>query len=152
MNRSLHPLVPRGLAVTATALLAWSCAAPGTARSGAVPGSAGPARAAEEPSSPRRSNRNEITEAEIRESIHANAHALIRALRPSWLRVRGASSMKMPEQIKVYQDGIPSGGLGSLSQISTAAIISIHYLDGMAATQRFGTDHGNGAILVRTRR
>jgi hypothetical protein len=58
----------------------------------------------------------------------------------------------MSEQIKVYQDGVPSGGLGSLSQISTAAIISIHYLDGMAATQRFGTDHGNGAILVRTRR
>jgi hypothetical protein len=44
------------------------------------------------------------------------------------------------------------GGPGALQQINASAIESISYRDGSTATQRFGTDHGNGAILVTSRR
>ncbi len=59
--------------------------------------------------------------------------------------------MSRPEYLKVYQDGMPVGGAGALRQIAVDEIKSIQYFDGISATLRWGTDHGNGALLVRTR-
>lgn len=95
-------------------------------------------------------SRDVITTAEIRESPHLNAYDLVRSLRPRWLRIRGSGSINRPEFVKVYRDGNLIGPPGALAQISVQQISQIRFLDGFAATQRFGTDHGNGAILVTT--
>ena len=100
----------------------------------------------------RKRNANMLTADEIRETNAANAYDAVSRLRPNWLRKRGVSSINREGTILVYQDGLRFGGPGSLQQINASAIESISYLDGTAATQRFGTDHGNGAILVTSRR
>ncbi|CAN5720724.1 hypothetical protein BH23GEM5_BH23GEM5_25650 [soil metagenome] len=106
--------------------------------------------AAPKAKAPRR-NRDVISADEIREVSQTDAMSLVQALRPGWLSQRGKSSMSRPEYLKVYRDGMPVGGAGALRQIAVDEITSIQYFDGISATQRWGTDHGNGAILVRTR-
>ena len=100
----------------------------------------------------RKRNASLITAEEIREINATTAHEAVSRLRPNWLRQRGVSSMYKEGTIPVYQDGMKFGGVGSLQQINAGAIVSIRYLDGAAATQRFGTDHGSGAIMVTSGR
>ena len=92
-----------------------------------------------------------ITAEEIRENHVSTAHDAVSRLRPNWLRQRGVSSVYGAGTIPVYQDEVRFGGPGSLQQINAGAIESIRYLDGLSATQRFGTGHGNGAIMVTSR-
>ncbi|HEV2147482.1 MAG TPA: hypothetical protein VGR37_08765 [Longimicrobiaceae bacterium] len=97
-----------------------------------------------------RVDRNKLTREEISSAAQTDAYSVVQALRPNWLRVRGASSMSRPVYVRAYQDGIPMGGAESLRRIPRDALREIQFLDGTAATQRFGTDHSAGAILVRT--
>lgn len=101
------------------------------------------------PLAPRR-NSNLITAEEISAASQLDAYSLVQALRPGWLRDRGKGSMSRPEFIKVYQDGMLTGGVGALRQISRDAIAEMRFFDGMMATQRWGTDHGKGAIEMIT--
>ncbi|HEX6308413.1 MAG TPA: hypothetical protein VFZ69_09515 [Longimicrobiales bacterium] len=99
-----------------------------------------------------RSGSAPITADEIAGTGHTDAYALIQALRPQWLRVRGAGSVSgAAGQIQVYLDGSHMGGTSMLRQISTQSVGRIEYLDGLEATQRWGLDHGNGAIVVSSR-
>ncbi len=100
----------------------------------------------------RKQDPNLISAEEIRETNAADAYDAVARLRANRLRKRGVSSINCEGTILVYQDGMRFGGPGSLRQISAGMIESISYLDGMQATQRFGVDHGNGAILAATRR
>ncbi len=95
---------------------------------------------------------NVITFAQVESANQLDAYSLIHALRPHWLRKRGVSSMTRVERVQVYQDGTRVGGPEVLRQISTRVILSIEYYDGRTATQKWGSDHGNGAIVVLTRR
>jgi hypothetical protein len=97
-----------------------------------------------------RGDANVITAAEIDGSGHADALSLVQSLRPRWLRVRGASSPSGRETVKVYLDGSLLGNPQSLRQISTHSVGSVRYLTGLEATQRYGLDHGAGAIIVST--
>ena len=97
-------------------------------------------------------NRNLITIEEIRESNATSAYDVVSRLRAGWLRKRGTSSLNREGTILVYRDGMRIGAPGVLRQINATDLESIAYLDGMEATQRFGIDHGNGAIIVTTRR
>jgi hypothetical protein len=83
-------------------------------------------------------------------SGHADALSLVQSLRPLWLRVRGASSPAGRETVKVYLDGSLLGSAEALRQISTHSIGSLRFMDGLEATQRYGLDHGAGAIVVST--
>jgi hypothetical protein len=83
-------------------------------------------------------------------SGHSDVLSLVQSLRPRWLRVRGASSIAGRETVQVYLDGSRLGGPESLRQLSTHSIGSLRYLDGLEATQRWGLDHGAGAIVVST--
>jgi hypothetical protein len=92
-----------------------------------------------------------ITTVEMQASGHQDAFSLVQSLRPQWLRVRGPSSLRGEETVKVYLDGSLLGHPDHLRQISTHSISSLRYLDGLEATQRWGLDHGAGAIVVSTR-
>lgn len=98
-----------------------------------------------------RSSAKTITTAEMQASGHQDAYSLVQSLRPQWLRVRGTSSFNLTETVQVYLDGSRLGGPDHLRQISTHSISSLRYLDGLEATQRWGLDHGAGAIVVSTR-
>jgi hypothetical protein len=99
-----------------------------------------------------RADRKLLTVEEIAKTGSTDAFTAVQALRPHWLTKRGVSSVNLRETIKVYLDGNLMGGPEFLRQISTNSISSIRHLDGLEATQRYGLDHGVGAILVFTRR
>lgn len=100
------------------------------------------------------SDRNHLVVTEAHAEMHANAYLLLRALRPHWLQTRVSGSISpggsATPQKRVYLDDAPFGGLDQLQQISTRSIRSIRHFDGPAATQRWGTDHVAGAILIQT--
>ena len=80
------------------------------------------------------------------------AYDIIQRLRPQFLRTRPSGSMqnKNPVPIKVYVDGSFRGGTYILRELISHGIIDITYFNGSDATTRFGSDHENGAIVVRT--
>lgn len=72
----------------------------------------------------------------------------VRRLRPAWLRNRGYDSFQRTVAVRVYLDGQSFGLVDDLRNMQTTNVATIRWLDGMAATQRFGMDHGAGVILV----
>ncbi len=99
----------------------------------------------------RPSKRDLITAREVRESTALNAHELIGRHRPAWLRQRGKSSLFFENPIVVYRDGMRFGGPESLRQIEAYSIKSVRFLNGVDATLRFGTGHGNGVIFIESK-
>ena len=91
-----------------------------------------------------------ITRAEIDEAGPSSAYDLIQKLRPTWLRKRGNTSFTQETDLVVYLDGVRMGNRDALRNISTNAIQSIEYLDSRRATNRFGSGHVAGAILIHT--
>ncbi|HEX8675513.1 MAG TPA: hypothetical protein VF710_26715 [Longimicrobium sp.] len=99
---------------------------------------------------PRR-DRNKVTEEELAGRTEPDAYSFIQKAHPQWLRVRGQSSMSLSEQVWVYRYGAKIGGVGALRNVALTEVREIQYLDGSAATARFGPDHGSGAIVLTTR-
>lgn len=97
-------------------------------------------------------NQRLITAAEMETAGYSDAFSVVQALRPQWLWTRGTTTITQHESIKVYLDGSLMGGPDHLRQISVRSISSIRWLDGLEATNRWGLDHGLGAIVVSTRR
>jgi len=92
-----------------------------------------------------------ITFEEIRAAEASDVYTLIQRLRPRWLQMRGRQSIIMPEDVMVYLDNARYGGLASLRNLSTGGVTSLTYVDARTATQRWGLNHGHGAIVVSTR-
>lgn len=99
---------------------------------------------------PRRSDSSRLTREEVVASNTSTAFDAIRMLRPNWLRKRGAMSVTQPTEIKVYLDNVQIGGPGTLQNIPVSSVVSLQFLDAATATQRWGTGHPHGAILVST--
>ncbi len=91
-------------------------------------------------------SRTEIVEAHV-----GSALDVVRKLRPRWLQTRGVGSINRPSEIAIYLDGIRAGGPGVLQTIPSGAVMSMRYVDATTATQRWGTNHVLGAIMVSTR-
>jgi hypothetical protein len=121
-------LIPILLAVT-------SCAGGGSGKSSATP-----------------RDRSLLTTDDIQKTGAQDAFTAVQTLRPQWLTKRGSTSFRQAEFIKVYLDGSMMGGPEQLRQITTSSIESIRYMDGLEATQRYGLDHGQGAVLVFTKK
>jgi hypothetical protein len=96
-------------------------------------------------------DRNLLSSEEMQKAGYVDGLIAVQSLRPLWLRMRGTTSSRA-ETIKVYLDGSLLGGPEQLRQIRTNSISSMRYYDGLEATQRWGLDHGQGAIVVSTRR
>lgn len=98
-----------------------------------------------------RSNRNVITHEQIVQQNFRTALDAVQALRPNWLRTRGADSFQSPTQVIVYLDNVRMGGVDQLATITPSNIASITHFDGVQASGRWGLDHGAGVIQVISR-
>lgn len=93
---------------------------------------------------------------EIRASSARTVTELLRALRPQWLRSRGADVLRQNSDplathgVRVYLNGGLLGGLETLDQVSIYAVTSVEFLDAAAAIFRWGAGHDDGAILLTT--
>ncbi len=111
-------------------------------------------------------DRNVLTAEEISEASASTVYELVRSKRPRWLSVRGSSTLRTSAgidnlgqpmlypaeaEIAVYIDDVKHGSQESLRSMSTNTVETIQYLDAASATQRFGTNHEYGAILIRLR-
>jgi len=94
-------------------------------------------------------NSNVITRVQIEQHNRDNALEIVQALRPNWLTTRGIQSFSDEEGgIVVYYGANQLGGIETLREISPSAIERIEFISAANATQRWGTGHNFGAILV----
>lgn len=99
-----------------------------------------------------RRNFDIISREEILQRTWANALDLVTTLRPQWVRQRGPDSLTgQATPVQAYLDGSRLANLAALSNISTAGLHSVEWVDGLQATARWGLDHGQGAIVLHTR-
>ena len=98
-----------------------------------------------------RTNPNLITRAEIDDAGPSTVYDLIQKLRPVWLRERGAVSFTDETDLVVYLDRSRMGGREELRNLYTTNVETVEFLDARRATNRFGSGHVNGAILIQTR-
>jgi hypothetical protein len=88
---------------------------------------------------------------EFNQPRYANLYDAISALRRNWLVARGADSFRNPSQIRVYLDNVLLGGTDVLKNMVPSSVTYMKFYDGIAATTRWGTDHGAGAIYLSER-
>jgi hypothetical protein len=122
-------------------------AAPGCASSSSGAG----ASQQSQPSSSRRGSPDRITQEELATIDVQNALQAVQRLRPSFLQNRGGASSSItqgPQDVVVYVDQTRMGGPNSLAQIPITDVKEIQHLSGTDATQRYGTGHGSGVIIV----
>lgn len=122
---------------------------------------AGPGAAQDQPGAKGRPKRetNVISLAEIEATRDRaeDAMALVRNLRPQFLRARGPNSFgnarggRTVPYPKVIVDGMPRGDLDVLTQIPSVTVREIRFLSSADASVRFGTGYDGGAIVVTTR-
>ena len=96
-------------------------------------------------SRPAGASSNRIVQAELDALPQMNALLAIERLRAQWLRTRSGD----PPQL--YVDGARRGNVSNLTSMLTTEISQIERLSASDATNRFGTGHAGGAILVTTR-
>jgi len=136
----------RILILAATLAVGSACASSGSTRQAGEPQtSAVPA-----PVRPRR-DPNVITAEEIASRPTLSARQIIEQLRPQFLRVRGTTTLgnaQTKDVIWVYVDGTRMGSLEVLNNIGAHEVREIRYLNPSEATNRFGTGHVQGAIMV----
>ena len=101
------------------------------------------------PSSNRtRSNPNVITAEDLAKVDVSDALQAIQRLRPQFLQTRGTTSFQNPSEVVVYVDGSRLGNTSTLRDIPANEVKEIRYLSATEATQRYGTGHASGAIVV----
>jgi hypothetical protein len=112
-------------------------------------GSSGSSTQAGAPSPSRtRSNPNVITADELSRIDVSDALQAIQRLRPQFLQTRGATSFQSPSELVVYVDGSRLGNASTLRDVPANEVKEIRYLSSTEATQRYGTGHTSGAIVV----
>jgi hypothetical protein len=142
--------------VVAGSLLGGSLlGAAGCASSGTTAGQAGEPQTTvvSAPNRPRK-DPNVITAEELATRPTLTARQAIEQLRPQFLRVRGTTTLgnaATTDVIWVYVDGNRMGTVEVLGNIGVHEIREIRYLNPSEATNRYGTGHVQGAILITRR-
>lgn len=95
-------------------------------------------------------DRNLLVQDQFADRGFHTAYDVIEAMRSNWLSSRGPDSFQTPSEVQVYFDGVRMGGVETLRTIDVRPVTYIRYFDGIAATARWGLDHGAGAIYVST--
>ena len=98
------------------------------------------------------SNRDWLMREEVDKGQWANAYEAVRNLRPQWLRVRGRDTITGdPGGVQIVLDDVRLGGVEVLRTLPISGVVYFQFVDGISASQRWGTGFGNGAIFVSTR-
>jgi hypothetical protein len=97
-----------------------------------------------------RSDRTVITQAQILAHRFTNAYEAVEALHSNWLHAKGTNSFSSPSEVRVYVDDTSLGNIETLKSITAPTIRTIQHFDRLAATARWGLDHGAGVILITT--
>lgn len=95
-------------------------------------------------------DRSLLVQDQFADKGYTNPYDVIAALRSNWLESRGPNSFQSPTRVQVYLDGVRVGGVETLRTIDLRPVTYIRFFDGVAATARWGLDHGAGAIYVST--
>jgi hypothetical protein len=109
-----------------------------------------------------RRDTNVITAEELASSPESDLYGAVKRLRPSFFETRGTTSLgvgTVPEKIQVYVDGTratisdgssdpASVAIATLSQLRPNEVKEVRRLSASEATQRYGTNHTMGAIVV----
>ena len=104
---------------------------------------------------PSGSDRDVLVRAQLDPVDFMSAYQAVQRLKPNWLRTeRGQDSFVTQGRrgVRVYVDGVYFGNRESLKSLQVQNIEEIRYLDKREATLEFGTDHGEGALVILTRR
>ena len=96
-------------------------------------------------------DRSVLTREELSRTEYSNLYDAVSALRRNWLQTRGPDSARNPSQLRVYLDNVMLGGAESLRNLLTTSVAYLQFYDGIAATTRWGTDHGAGVIYISSR-
>jgi hypothetical protein len=97
-------------------------------------------------------NPNVITRAQLDQLTTNDLYEAVRRLRPTWLTARGPTTLIGEQaQVVVYVDGTRMGGPTMLRSIDIGGVVSLEYMSPSDATNRYGTDHMAGVIVVRSR-
>lgn len=142
MTGLTHTLLA-GVTLTAAA----GCASSGTSNQAGEPQTT----AVSSPVPRQRKDPNVITEAELSSRPTLTARQAVEQLRPQFLRVRGTTTLgnaQTGDVIWVYVDGTRMGQIDVLNNIGVHEVREIRYLSPSEATNRYGTGHVQGAILV----
>ena len=101
---------------------------------------------------PRRSSRV-LTADEIAEVVVVTAFDAVQQYRLHWLRSRASPTFLNPDGSPpvLYLDGIRLDDISELGRIRADVVERMEYLSPSEATNRYGTNHNGGAILVTTR-
>lgn len=93
-------------------------------------------------------NRNLITFEEL-DALPDNMtlRQVIQRERPQWLSGRGQVSLTTSDPVMIYLDQNRSQP-DVLDGLRSGEVRELRFLDAMSATQRFGTGHRSGAILI----
>ena len=140
--------LPRSLLLGATVFGALACASSGRSTQAGEPQTT----AVSSPGTVRpRKDPNVISADELASRSTLTARQAIEQLRPQFLRTRGTTTLgnaQTGDVIWVYLDGTRMGTLEVLNSLSVHEIREIRYLNPSEATNRYGTGHVQGAILV----
>lgn len=83
---------------------------------------------------------------------YTNLYDVVQAMRPNWLRTRGANDSASPDSLQVYLDNQRIGGAAELRNIPPSSVLSLRYYDPIASAARWGMNHSAGVIFVLTSR
>ena len=96
-------------------------------------------------SRPQGASTNRIVQAELDQIPQMNAYLAIERLRASWLRTRSGDVPVL------YVDGARRANIQDLQAMMSTEVATMQRLSASDATNRFGTGHAGGAILVTSR-
>jgi hypothetical protein len=71
--------------------------------------------------------------------------------RPARMHRRGASSLLLEDRPSIFLDGVRITDVQRLSQIPAFEIAEIRFLSGIDGTTRYGTNSGDGVIVIQTK-
>jgi hypothetical protein len=123
-----------------------ACASLSAATAGAQ--SAEPVVVAKRP----RQDQQLITRDVIIGTQYTNLYEVVQAMRPNWLRTRGANDSANADSLQVYLDNQRIGGAGELRNIPPTSVLSLRYYDPIASASRWGMNHSAGVIFVLTQK
>lgn len=82
--------------------------------------------------------------------VRTTALQMIERMRPNWLQSRGPSGVRGEAAVVIYVNN-QRVSESPLSRFTAGELTELRFLNAVEATQKYGTGHGSGAILLTTR-